>query len=234
MHYSKVDNKGVNKKLLSDLSNMLYNFYESIRLQNQDLIDYYYYNSIEYIRQIYNKKNGLSPIPLFKTYMIYSEPEKYEENYLVKLPKNSFIEKYKKSVLLTDINERKEMIEVLLDLIKFNKEELKMNKQKVFFSKSNIKYTLLTFYEKKNALIESIMYNREEANSLYFVFLRQIKDFYINFYGENKEFLDLLTIAMNNKNINNRIYLLEEIFSFLDNDYRYDYDDCNVNRPNLY
>lgn len=224
----------VSRKLLSRLVEMFYIFYETIKTENQAMIDYSYFNLIEYIRQIYHKKNGLSPVSLFKAFNIYSDKEKYVKEYLIKLPPEDFILKYKEAINLKLTKDRIKILEYLLKLIQVDcKQGYSLEKQG-FLSKNQIKFSLLTMNDKKCKLIESLMYNNSCADSLYFVFLRQINELYNYIYNDNDYFEKLFKDAMKEKNINTRIYLIEELFLLVDKDYRFDYDDCDVVRQNYH
>lgn len=223
----------VNRKLLSKLTDMFYIFYDAIKTENQEMIDYSYFNLIEYIRQVYQKKYGFSPVSLFKVFNIYADKEKYTKEYLIKLPSDDFILKYKEAVDLKLTKDRIKILEYLLGLIQVDcKQYHVVEEEQVFLSINQIKFSLLTMNDKKCKLIESLMYNYSWADSLYFVFLRQINELYNYLYNDNEYFEKLFTDALKEKNINTRIFLIEELFLLVDRDYRFDYDDCDVIRQN--
>lgn len=209
-------------------------FYDAIKTENQEIIDYSYFNLIEYIRQVYYKKYGLSPISLFKVFHVYSNKEKYAEEYLIKLPSEDFILKYKEAVNLKSSKERIKILEDLLKLVQVNCKQQHIVEEEIFLSKNQIKFSLLTMNDKKCKLIECLMYHYSWADSLYFVFLRQINELYNNLYGDDDYFEKLFIRAMKEKDANIRISLLEELFLLVDKDYRFDYDDCDVIRQDYH
>ncbi len=220
LNYQVKRNRLLNPKLFELALNHITDF-----MSNTFNKDVNYFTALEFLRRLYHAQNNCSNIHVTKVYDLYKDKDRAKEKYMAKLPDEDFIKNYLSALKENDYNKRKEY------LMKFLKSFETENIRSVianndFLNKNEIMKKLVIL---NNAVIKCetmLLENHPYANVLYFILIGELKSIYNQIYSqESIDFIKCYKNALKERDKENRIRVLENLFCLTDYEYRIDYND---------
>ncbi|MCH5166754.1 MAG: hypothetical protein J1F35_02565 [Erysipelotrichales bacterium] len=209
-------------ELITELTILINNF----KYSEDKYVDFYYFNILETIRNIYYQLNNISFLNYRKIYDMYQNQDYARDIYKLDLPSQDFIELFLEAINKTSKEERISIINKLCDLINYSNLEKNYSYREkgAFIDTDDIKIRLSHLNRKVCRLEEMLISNHPFKEYVYFCLLKELKDFYLLVYHFDDSDLDeLYKIAINSVSLDDRIKALENLFNFVDKDYRFDY-----------
>lgn len=175
----------------------------------------HYYACLDLLRRLYQAKANCSNISTAKVYDLYHNRKKAKEQYMLKLPDDTFIQEYLLALQETDYEKQKEWLRKFLK--QFDYQKGKMIDEPQFLSDIDIDKNLVTINSAIWKCEEMILKNNPYAVPFYYMIIEKILALYIKIHGRpldfNFDFLDS----------NEMIQKLEEAFHLLDEKQKIDY-----------
>lgn len=198
---------------------------------DSDNDDFYYFNALEFFRQLMHTKFNLSMFSTRKVYNVYTNRRKYKKNYKLKLPKLEFTTEYLNALVETDPLKRKR---ILLSYYETLKDDFNLVP---FFSRANdldlddLKGQLVSLNNMVCYTEELLLAEHQYATPMYFIALYDLD----NLIRNNMEVLPVDYEVMFNhaKSVTSsetRIRALEDLFMVIDSRIELDYDDFCIGR----
>lgn len=203
---------------------------QDLYIAYKDHPNYYnYFNLLEKIRNIYHYKNRFSYLSLTKIFAVYQNPTKYQETYLLVLPKSSFITAFLKASGEADQKIQLSSIQELLHFLNlpasfYYGATPSVEKETPFLTPDEIKYKLLLYYNRLCELKRLATTNNPSFSYILSVTLRQLLVLgnSINHHSLNTD--DYVPPIINEESPLNQIKMLWELFMKIGHDYHFDYD----------
>ncbi len=222
---SDVSLRGCTRVINSEFLNLAISAVKDF-LECEDNDDFKYYVALDLLRNVIHVKLNASFIPETKVYKLYSDNKYAREKYLVKLPNKEFIDLYMDALKMKKADDRKSLIKKMLEYlgnIKVDEDAVVNDK---FYDDDAIKKILVTLNHLVITTEDNIMNSTPYANALYFLTLNKIMNTIKCAFGSVPEFgEEIFKRALNEKDENGRIQVIEELFHVVDCKYKIDYDD---------
>ncbi|HAB67190.1 MAG TPA: hypothetical protein DCE23_07470 [Firmicutes bacterium] len=220
-YLEELDDIRTSKRKISNRMAMSLKAAIEVYLEYQD--DYSYYNLLEIIRGIYHYKGFYSFLSLNKVVRIYEESDRYEENYSLRLPKNSFRELFLRGIKTFDIAERKGILRELISLLNIDLDSLTDTYQEEkMFSDDEIKYKLLIFYNRCANLEKMLDMDSSTFKYIYYVTLKQLLEFGKIIKCEKIDYRQERNINGDSSNLEMMKYIWQ-VFLDVGRNYHFDY-----------
>lgn len=225
--------KGEKEHCNNALLNSWYSYLKSINPQNP-LFNYIYHNLLNIIRKKYHDQNAYSRISEMKIYDLYNNPTYAKEYYCLRLPADSFKDKYLKAITSYNCDE------IVLEQLMYNMLDntRSLDKQYRVFNQQEIIYnsTIVENYISRLQIL--FMTNNPSAIHCYYIVLDEIRRLYcdinkidinIEKFGieYSQEFMKLFDRCIKEINPQN----LVELFTFTTQSLNINYQEYRVLVP---
>ncbi len=203
---------------------------QDLYLAYKDHPNYYnYFNLLEKIRNIYHYKNRFSYLSLNKIFPVYQNPTKYQENYLLVLPKSSFITSFLKASRETSPKDQISSIQELLHFLNLPSSFYygvtpTIEKETPFLTPDEIKYKLLLYYNRLCELKRLVATDDSSFSYILSVTLRQLLVLGSSINRQSLNVDEYVLPIINEESRPNQIKMLWEIFMKIGHDYHFDYN----------
>lgn len=207
---------------------MLWDLYEMVNCcleYTDNWREYYYVNALELIRIIYSLKGNYSSINMAKFYRMYSDISYARDYYALSLPPKAFIDD-----MLNAISDcSNENLSKLLKYIDYDNTDFdNLSYMDSYQLQDIVRIKSILIHMNKMVLkVEDMLLNNSnEASYVYLVVLDSLKKFYLEIYGGISDEFNIAFInAVEEKDIEKRIKLLEKLFNLLEGVFAFDYQD---------
>lgn len=194
--------------------------------------EFCYYALIDFIRLVYSYVSNKSNIFASLTYDLYTDEEK-RKRYIVSIPKRSFIDAF---ILAIKPKSMDESLSELFGFIKYDdyltdgrKPNISKRAKRVFDDEREIPYNLLYLAKSVNKVQDKLIKKSYDSDYVYFSFLLNAYNKYLNSaYVKKEEFELIFDAALEAKGIDERINSTEEIFNCFNKTRNFDYSDYSL------
>lgn len=193
--------------------------------------DYYYFNALEFIRQLIDTKFNNSIIKAKNVYRLYTDRKRAKDIYKIKLPSVSFIDDYLKAFRETNAVERKKILNKFFNIVKNDIEVVPIYNRAKDLDIDEIKLGLVTLNNLVCYVEDLILNNHPYSIPLYFITINDLDRFIrdtLEVLPPNYE--ELVKEAKIADDQEERIRALEDLFMVVDSKYKMDYDNFCIKR----
>ena len=188
---------------------------------------YIYYRILEVIRKTYHYLNDYSYIPVAKVYDIYTNKNKYEDSYCLRIPTDHFTKIFLDAITAKE-KDHMYYIKELLAILGISYEQLiYIQDDRETFNYISQKETykqIIRLNNKREKLVEELVTQSEFSDYFYYNFLYEVKLLFYKIYDDNDQFNYVFDLALNTKDIDERIKIINDIFDLLQEDYKIDFN----------
>ena len=222
MEVKKQGKRFIPRYVLEDIRDLYSNF-----INKKEDNEFYYYNLLEKIRIAFNYLYGCSYLGTSKVYEVFKRPAYFHDKYLIKLPNHNFIDLYLKAIEAKE-EERIELIQKLISLLHIKLGDIETSNyygRNIYYSKDRIDDDMLILHNKLLKTIDLLLIKHPYSKMMYAILLQSMYSYYYQIYYDiNYQLEELYNRGINEKDNNERIEIIKDIFDILSKDYFIDYD----------
>ena len=195
---------------------------------------FYYSKLLNWIYLAYHYIHQYSFVDILKVYRLYTNVSSATDQYRLEIASCDFRQAF--LAALTFVGDMEENLKKLFEFIGFDYEkQYSFYREKEYYSrhinfKSNRNMRELSYLNGQVCKTEDLLLkNSKDATFSYYWMLYELKECYPRLCGEdmNQFYLQIET-AIHTNDVNERIYMLEELLHLMDYKYELDYDDFTL------
>lgn len=222
LNYQVVGSRRINMNSLITV----YNHIENFKMADKNSREVLYFHSLELMRQQYHDLKNYSYISTAKVYSLYNNEK--SDDYFLKLPNEQERRNYLNALSENDQQKRFLFMQSFFNKFKFKKIDFHSINDNFFFHGNKVKEQLIIYHNQVIQCEQLLLSNHPYANAFYYIIIEQMKNFGKHIECNQKMVEYWYCMAINAKESEERIQILESMFCSLDENARLDYSNYYV------